>query len=297
MISFIIPVFNAEKFLTETIQSALDSGYPNFEIVLVDDGSKDNSASICHDFAKRHPGVVFLFQHHNNINKGVSATRRLGISKAKGEFIYFLDADDTIVPGTINQYAEIFASKPEIVLIHGNINVISDQAPHFNVQEAFDLGTIDKMYNLSRDKEFLKKNNICNSTVCLRKDILDGIDFEFDQAFQVEDWVLWTLLSETGMFYYIANPVINYRYHEQSATYMIGRKGHVYLTYTRIEFYFAVLAKCKTRAVKKKVSNLLYEHLGMLYKFYSKTGHRKLASSLYNKTSMKDFLKGLIGKR
>jgi glycosyltransferase involved in cell wall biosynthesis len=94
LISFIVPVHNAANFLKETIESILNCGYAETEIVLVDDGSSDSSPLICKKYSEQYPDKIRFFQHDDGINKGVSETRRLAILKSSGEFIFFLDADD-----------------------------------------------------------------------------------------------------------------------------------------------------------------------------------------------------------
>lgn len=92
MVSVIIPVYNAEKFLSRCVSSVLEQSYSDFEIVLVDDGSADNSSEICRYFAEKDSRVVAVCQN----NSGVSAARNLGLKIAKGEFIAFVDSDDYV---------------------------------------------------------------------------------------------------------------------------------------------------------------------------------------------------------
>ncbi len=92
LVSVIIPAYNAEKYLDACIGSVLAQTYKNFEVILVNDGSKDNSKAICTEFAEKHQSVVFADQE----NQGVSAARNTGLDRAQGEFIAFLDADDTL---------------------------------------------------------------------------------------------------------------------------------------------------------------------------------------------------------
>lgn len=91
-ISVIIPVYNGDKFLHNCIESVLNQTYQNFEIVIVNDGSVDNSGYICDEYAKKYS----MIRVYHQANKGVSAARNLGIEKAKGDWFYFMDADDTI---------------------------------------------------------------------------------------------------------------------------------------------------------------------------------------------------------
>ena len=93
MVSVVVPIYNADKYLEDTIRSVLHQSYPSFELLLIDDGSKDNSLSIAHRYATLDPRIKVL-THEDNRNKGVSATRNLGIVKAQHEWIALLDSDD-----------------------------------------------------------------------------------------------------------------------------------------------------------------------------------------------------------
>ena len=92
MISVIIPVFNVEKYLVRCVDSVLCQSYRDFEIVLVDDGSSDDSGKICDDYAEKNDNIRVIHQE----NKGLSGARNTGLCAAKGEYVYFLDSDDLI---------------------------------------------------------------------------------------------------------------------------------------------------------------------------------------------------------
>lgn len=92
MISIIVPVYNAELYLQECIDSILDQTYQNFELILVDDGSADNSLAICESYRIKSDKIVVVHQN----NAGVSAARNKGLSLVKGEYFCFVDADDSI---------------------------------------------------------------------------------------------------------------------------------------------------------------------------------------------------------
>ena len=92
MISIIVPVYNAEKYLRETIRSILNQDFCDFELLLINDGSKDKSLEICNEVAQKHPQIRVF----NQKNSGVSAARNKGLLEAKGEYIAFVDADDLL---------------------------------------------------------------------------------------------------------------------------------------------------------------------------------------------------------
>lgn len=91
-ISVIVPIYNAELYLLDCIQSIIRQSFTDWELILVDDGSKDNSLDICKGFAKKDSRICVLHQE----NSGVTAARRLGVEYSRGDFLCFVDSDDTM---------------------------------------------------------------------------------------------------------------------------------------------------------------------------------------------------------
>ena len=94
LISIIVPVYKAEKYLVQCVNSLLNQTYKNLEIILIDDGSPDNSGKMCDAFERNDQRIYVIHQ----TNRGVSAARNAGIRVATGEYICFVDADDWAVP-------------------------------------------------------------------------------------------------------------------------------------------------------------------------------------------------------
>ena len=90
MVSVIVPVYNVEKYLAECIQGVQAQSFPRWELILVNDGSKDRSGAICDDFAAKDERIRVIHKP----NTGVSDTRNVGLENAKGKYVIFLDADD-----------------------------------------------------------------------------------------------------------------------------------------------------------------------------------------------------------
>lgn len=120
-ISVITPVYNAEKYITQAVESALQFEEV-FEVILVEDKSPDNALQVCEELIKKYPDRVKLFQHHDKGNHGAGASRNLAISKATGDFIAFLDADDYYLPNRFDAEKELFKN-PEIDGVYGAIGV------------------------------------------------------------------------------------------------------------------------------------------------------------------------------
>lgn len=99
ILSFIIPVYNCEEYLGNCIDSILNSSLDDYEIILVNDGSKDNSLHICQDYASRNKIITVI----NQPNKGASSARNAGLDVAVGDYIWFVDADDSICLDNVQQ--------------------------------------------------------------------------------------------------------------------------------------------------------------------------------------------------
>lgn len=97
--SVVIPVYNVEQFLAECVDSVLNQTMQDFEIILVDDGATDSSGAICDDYGHRDPRIRVIHQK----NRGLSAARNTGLDAASGEYVYFLDSDDYIVPDALEK--------------------------------------------------------------------------------------------------------------------------------------------------------------------------------------------------
>ncbi|MBF04307.1 MAG: glycosyl transferase family 2 [Flavobacterium sp.] len=116
LVSVIIPVYNVEKYISEAIESVLNQTYKDIEIILVDDGSIDNSLSICKQFAQQNQNIKLIEQQ----NSGVSIARNNGLSVAVGEYVFFMDSDDTIDAEFIRTSHEVAKAEDANIVIVGD---------------------------------------------------------------------------------------------------------------------------------------------------------------------------------
>lgn len=123
LISIIIPVFNVELYLERCLESVLNQDYPNIEIVLIDDGSTDNSLSICQKYYNRYPKKIQVL---NQKNMGASIARKEGLQSAKGQYIVFVDSDDFVAKNYIS------ALYSGIQAYNSKIAICSSQRLHIN---------------------------------------------------------------------------------------------------------------------------------------------------------------------
>ena len=122
LVSIIVPVFNAEKFLAETLVSLAAQTYENIEVLLVDDGSKDSSRDICESFVEGDNRFRYYYQE----NAGAGAARNRGIGLACGEFLMFLDSDDLFEPDFVEKmYGVIVSSGADVAICRADMfNVV-----------------------------------------------------------------------------------------------------------------------------------------------------------------------------
>ena len=117
LVSCIIIFLNEEKFLADAVESVLAQTYANWELLLVDDGSSDSSKFIAMEYCERHPERIRYLTHEARANRGMSASRNLGLREARGEFAAFLDADDSWLPDKLKQQVALFEEHPDAVMI------------------------------------------------------------------------------------------------------------------------------------------------------------------------------------
>ena len=137
-ISVIIPVYNAEKYVTQAVESALQFDEV-VEVILVEDKSPDNALEVCKSLTEKYSRIK-LFQHPDQQNHGAGASRNLGIEKATGDFIAFLDADDYYLPNRFDAEKELF-KKEEVEGVYGALGV------HYYSKKAK-----EQYYNIYQDK-------------------------------------------------------------------------------------------------------------------------------------------------
>lgn len=115
-VSVVIPVYNRGKFVRETINSVLRQTYNDFEVIAVDDGSKDDSLAVLNSFGD----CITVLQHPNGENRGQSAAINLGLERARGRYVAVLDSDDLWMPEKLSVLIEYLETHPEIGLVYSN---------------------------------------------------------------------------------------------------------------------------------------------------------------------------------
>lgn len=182
--SIIIPIYNAEKTISNAIESVLCQSYSNFELILVNDGSNDNSLIICHDYEKKDSRVIVL----DYPNGGVACARNRGLKTSKGNRICFLDADDIVLPEWLQKYSECSDAD---LMIEGHVSVtengkilITDDDESF-----FEDKFIKGIEKVSRDGRLNMPWNKCYKRTIIEENnlmFLEGCDLFEDLIFSLQ---------------------------------------------------------------------------------------------------------------
>lgn len=183
-ISIIIPVYNAEKWLAMTIDSVLSQSYNNYELILIDDGSTDESSNICLEYVKIYPNIKYL----SKSNGGVSSARNAGLDLAEGDLIAFLDSDDWLAPEFLETLVSNIGSADLIcsgINWYGkegiNVDVLNNSK--FQIDKEEDLVKLLQQPLITSPCAKLYRRNIINETG-LR--FITGIDLGEDRIFNLQ---------------------------------------------------------------------------------------------------------------
>lgn len=122
ILSIIVPIYNASRYLNRCIDSILNQGLNigDYEVILINDGSTDNSLSICNKYLRKIPSIIRVV---NKTNEGVAATRNCGLNHAQGKYIYFIDADDYLIPNGLNYIITNFLDESIDILSFGALTL------------------------------------------------------------------------------------------------------------------------------------------------------------------------------
>ena len=209
LVSVIVPVYNTSRYLDECIQSILSQSYTRLELILIDDGSTDNSLAICQRYESLDDRVVVISKK----NSGVSSARNIGINSAKGEYILFVDSDDSICENMISIMLEKF--EPEIELVMCGYNIYESSIEDYSCVRICSSGKI--IFQLNDLIPVLEKN--WGPWGKLYKNKLIG-DVRFDEGISVAEDLKFNMdiikLNNPVKVKVLENTLYNYRLNDSS---------------------------------------------------------------------------------
>ena len=254
LVSVIIIFLNEERFLREAIESVIAQTYNHWELLLVDDGSTDQSAAIPQDYVNQYPNQIRYLAHENHQNLGMSASRNLGIRHASGQYIAYLDGDDVWFPHKLEQQVSILQSHPSAVMVYGPLQLWYSWTgdPHDQ--------TRDRLYGLQAHRLclqgdqllpppklltlFIRHKQLIPAGIMIQRDAIQQVGGYEDQfRGNYEDAVLLAKICLKFPVFVSKDCGYRYRQHPQSCTQVTRQLGqsdytqNVFLNW--LEVYFA----------------------------------------------------------
>ncbi|HMP71830.1 MAG TPA: glycosyltransferase [Kiritimatiellia bacterium] len=209
-ISVVMATHNGERYLSQALDSMAAQTYTNWEWVLVDDGSTDNSPEILTLFRKRFPGRVHVLR--NEQNRGLTASLNRGLSVARGQFIARMDDDDLAHPERLARQVEAMIKDPDVLLLGTAANRLDEKTGSTSpFMACFD--SVRLRINLCWF------NPIMHASVMFRRLAPDGSPFRYNEGFTTaQDYELWTRMSGMGKLAVLDIPLMTHRLRAKSIT-------------------------------------------------------------------------------
>jgi glycosyltransferase involved in cell wall biosynthesis len=198
LVTVIIPAFNYGSLIAHTLESLLDQEYRNWECLVVDDGSEDDTASVVNGYRNQDKRIAYVYQR----NGGPGKARNNGLSKAKGKYVQFLDADDLIESRKLQCHVRYLENNPEIDIAYGGARYFRTDRPS---ERRYSMMDIDApwMPEISGSGEdvlqaLVKANIMVVSAPLLRRRIIDQVGLFDEKLSVVEDWDYWIRCAIKG---------------------------------------------------------------------------------------------------
>jgi glycosyltransferase involved in cell wall biosynthesis len=224
-ISVIIPVFNSGKFLHEALDSILWQTYADFELIVIDDGSSDNSKEIIRSYSD--PRIRF---YSNDKNSGLPYTLNKGIDLVTGKFIARMDGDDIALPSRFEKQVQYLYDHPEVAMIDTIMEYIDEQGNKLNRYNSTAL-EFEQVYRLMP-----RINCLGHSSIMIRTEILKAYRYK---PVANEDYDLWLRMLADGLLIHkIKEPLLQYRVHTASYTREAYKGGRQFFRMARTKRAF-----------------------------------------------------------
>ena len=208
-VSILVPVYNASRWLRECLDSIVGQTYTNLQVVLLDDGSTDNSLAICREYADKYPFVEVYHQK----NRGVAAARNALLDRVKGEYVLFVDADDWIERDAVSTIVDVLVrSKSDIVVFesttHNEYGAMSSNAVRPNDKEEF------KLWNKTQTIQAY----LCHISLrgmlwnkMIKRELFEGKRFDANIGYGEDAAIVWSILQDVDLICLVDKPLYNYR--------------------------------------------------------------------------------------
>jgi glycosyltransferase involved in cell wall biosynthesis len=208
-ISIIVPVFNVENYIHDCIKSILNQSFIDFEVILVNDGSSDQSGQICDEYAKKDKRIAVIHKE----NGGQSSARNRGIDIAKGEYIGFIDSDDWI---DLDMYKILYEKAIEMEADISACNIVEYQKD--SSKRLFCLDLTDRIFDRDAAIGEIYLNERLTFSPCnkiYKRELFNGLRFKEGYILEDMDFA-YKIIHRSNKIFYTGKPLYNYRYNDKS---------------------------------------------------------------------------------
>lgn len=224
--------YNHARYLPETLDSALRQTYPNIEIVVVDDGSKDDSLAIARDYEAKYSPRVKVFTHPNHENRGISQTINLATNSSTGDYWSVLGSDDILNPDKIEKQIAFLEAHPELGFVYCYVDCIDFEGKKIPGRFGKDITAEPEPL-----KPMLIENYIPAMSIVARREAVARVG-DHDPDLVYSDWDFWVRLISLYKGGFIAESLSKYRLHDSNVS--IGTSRATQVSHIR-DFYFKLL--------------------------------------------------------
>jgi glycosyltransferase involved in cell wall biosynthesis len=202
LVSIVLPVYNAGVYLKEAIQSILDQTYTNFELIIINDGSTDDSEKLIKSFTDDR--IRYIYQQ----NTGLAGALNTGLKASNGKYIARQDQDDISLKERLQKQVEFLEKHPNVNLLGTRAQVFTDDQKEMKMH---DHATVPAILHF----DLLFDNPFVHSSVMFRKESIEQIGYYNDDRSYFEDYELWSRFVLKGKVANLRDVLVYYRHHEQ----------------------------------------------------------------------------------
>jgi glycosyltransferase involved in cell wall biosynthesis len=253
VVSVIIPTYNRSKYVQEAIDSVLAQDYKEFELIVVDDGSTDDTEEVLKAFYLKK--IIYVKQE----NQGESAARNLGVSMSQGKYIAFLDSDDLWSPDKLSLQVPILDANPDIVVVFCQSWQIDSEGQRITQQP---LGLHTKAADFTVENLLMYNKIPAGSSTCLiRRSVLEEAGgFSIDIRYG-DEWDLWLRISTNGKMFFLNKTLASYRRHKQTQSFFPTIK----FVDDILKDHLLLLDRCFSRSINKIPEKLFKKAIAQQY--------------------------------
>lgn len=276
--SFIVTAFNIEEYIETCVKSILTQSFSNFEVIIIDDCSTDQTGKILDKFSSDDRVRII----HLEQNRGCSYGRNLGLDIAKGEWIAVIDGDDFITSDYLEKINSAVEDHPFIDMVFIPASIFFDSTRRFEHASGL-IG--DRLTN--NPYEIFDFSLLCTQTQVLKKEVWDHVRFP-EGKYHEDVFTIWRTLEFVKSAYFLSSPVYVYRQREGSITHTHFKQRYLDLLEACVERYKGVRDKISETARNKCLSSI-YAAAEYIIAMYKRSPDTEIAHIIHEKFLADDF--------